>query len=143
MADDFDKHFRDNYNTPLSDRNQQRFNNWLAAESKRRGREISNDMADYDLKGYWLNGGYKNTSGQGHMPDTYKKPNHPTFSNQSQYHGTMSPWGVPFEGGHWADDGSSYTPSETMLRYTHPQDFLQRYMEQVEPGVRLNINKRR
>lgn len=143
MADDINQYFLNNYNTTLSDENERRFANWLAAESKRRGRDLSRDMEDYDLKGYWLNGGYKDTSGQGHGPDTYKKPNHPTFSDQSIYHGTMSPWGVPFEGGHWADDGSSYTPSATMLRYTHPRDFLQQYMQRNEPGVRLNIDKRR
>lgn len=57
MADDFDQHFADNYNTTLSDENQTRFNNWVAQESQRMGRDISQDMADYDLKGYWLNGG--------------------------------------------------------------------------------------
>ena len=140
MADfNFEQHFADNYNTPLDDTNEQRFQTWLKAESERRQRDVAGDLADYDLRGYWANGGYKDTSGQGHMPDTYKKPNHPTFSNQSKYHGTRSPWGVPYEGGTWAEDGSAYTPSKTMLRYTHPEPWLRRYMQDVEPGVRLNL----
>ena len=143
MAEDFDKHFADNYNTALDDENEQRFRNWVAGESKRRGRDISQDAADYDLKGYWVNGGYKDKTGKGHMPDTYKKPNHPTFSDQSKYHGVASPWGEPFAGGQWAQDGSTYTPSATMLKYTHPLDFLQRYMQEREPGVRLNMDKKR
>ena len=131
------------YNTQLSAENEQRFNNWVIAESKLRGRDISKDMENYDLKGYWLGGGYKDTTGKGHMTDTYKKPNHPTFSDQSKYNNVASPWGVPFQGGHWEEDGKSFTPSATMLKYTHQQDFLQRYMQEREPGVRLIIDKKK
>jgi hypothetical protein len=127
----------------LSEENERRFWAWIAAESQRRGRDISMDIADYDLRGYWLNGGWKDISGKGHMPDTYKKPNHVTFSDQSKYHGAASPWGVPFRGGRWSQDGSSFTPSETMLRYTHSFDSLQNYMRKMEPGVKLNIDKLR
>ena len=75
------------------------------------------------------------------MIDTYKKPNHPTFSDESQYHGTASPWGVPFEGGRWSPDGKSYTPSATMLKYTHPVDFLKNYMKRVEPSTSLILKE--
>lgn len=38
---------------------------------------------DYDLQGAFLGGLTPGTNG--HWSDKYKKPNHPTFSNQSQY----------------------------------------------------------
>jgi hypothetical protein len=144
MAEDFDTHFQNNYNTSLSDENETRFNNWVAQEGKRRGRDMSGDTADYDLRGYWLNGGHKDTTGQGHMTDQYKKPNHPTFSNQSIYHGKDSPWGEPYQGGTWSQDAQGrdvYTPTATMLKYTHPTTFLQNYMRDREPGVTLILPK--
>lgn len=39
---------------------------------------------DYDLPGAFL-AGVRPDPLTGHMPDTFKKPNHPTFSNESQY----------------------------------------------------------
>ena len=39
---------------------------------------------DYDLRGAFKSGLTKDIQ-SGHWPDTYKKPNHPTFSNQSIY----------------------------------------------------------
>jgi len=39
---------------------------------------------DYDLRGAYA-AGVKPDAKTGHWPDTYKKPNHPTFSNESQY----------------------------------------------------------
>ena len=39
---------------------------------------------DYDLRGAYK-AGVEPDPQTGHMPDTYKKPNHPTFSNESQY----------------------------------------------------------
>ena len=139
---DFPAHFLENYNTQLSPENEQRFQNWLSVITTRAKRNVGADLQDYDLRGYWLNGGYNDTSGQGHMTDQYKKPNHPTFSKESMYSGTMSPWGVPFEGGSWSEKGDTYTPSAIMLQYTHPKDFLQKYMSDVEPDVILQWPKK-
>lgn len=41
---------------------------------------------DYDLQGYWLNNNKQFPLMDQHLPDTYKKPNHPTFSIESQYY---------------------------------------------------------
>lgn len=56
---------------------------------------------DYDLRGAWLNGDQPDE--YYHMPDTWKKPWHPTFSNESIY----STPGA--EGGRW--DGEEFHPS--------------------------------
>jgi hypothetical protein len=118
------------FDTQLSQENEQRFNNWLAQESQRRGRDMSQDTADYDLRGYWLNGGYQDTTGRGHMPDTYKKPNHPTFSDESIYHD-----GQNYIGGTWLGD-SAFVPGATNLQ-VHGAANLQNYFNRVEPNVKL------
>ena len=47
------------------------------------------DQGSYDIQGYYkdqvLGQGFDAVDKQGHRPDTYKKPNHPTFSDQSKY----------------------------------------------------------
>lgn len=107
------------YNTRLTPEQERQFVQW-AQESNRIG-----DLYDYDLRGAWLQGA---ASGDGHLPDTFKKPNHPTFSMESQY----SAPGVA--GGVWGED--TFTPSQQNLA-THPRGLLADYFRQVEPDVRL------
>jgi hypothetical protein len=52
---------------------------------------------DYDLKGLWKSNPKVKPSPNLHFPDTYKLPNHPTFSNESNYYDSYTP-GV---GGYW------------------------------------------
>ena len=40
---------------------------------------------DYDLKGLWKSNPNVKPSANLHFPDTYKLPNHPTFSDESIY----------------------------------------------------------
>ena len=47
------------------------------------------------------------SNGNGHYPDTFKKPNHPTFSDESIYHSEATP------GGRWR--GNTYEPSDYVL----------------------------
>ena len=117
------------FDTYLSDENKLRFNNWVQQQSQTRGRDLNQDMQDYDLQGYWLNGGYKDT-GTSHMPDTYKKPNHPTFSNESIYHD-----GKNYAGGTWGD--GTFTPGRTNLQY-HGIENLKNYFQKYEPDTELN-----
>lgn len=56
--------------------------------------------ADYDLRGAFK-AGLEPDPQTGHWPDTYKKPNHPTFSDQSIYAKA-----APDKAGHW--DGDNY-----------------------------------
>ena len=55
---------------------------------------------DYDLRGAFKMG-LKPDAKSGHWPDTFKKPNHPTFSVESIY----APYGKP---GSW--DGETFVP---------------------------------
>jgi len=56
---------------------------------------------DYDLRGAFK-AGFKPDE-NGHWPDLYKKPNHPTFSDQSIYAKD-----APDKAGHW--DGDTFIP---------------------------------
>lgn len=66
------------YDTQLSPAEEQSFQQW------KRQYAPNDSGADYDLRGAYRSG-LKPDPKTGHWPDTYKKPNHPTFSNQSQY----------------------------------------------------------
>jgi hypothetical protein len=57
--------------------------------------------ADYDLRGAFAEG--MDRDGRGHLPDTFKKPNHETFSDESIY----APHGKP---GHW--QGKRFVPAK-------------------------------
>lgn len=59
---------------------------------------------DYDLRGAFA-AGLTPDPKSGHWPDTFKKPNHPTFSVESRY--AQGPWKVL--AGSW--DGETYIPA--------------------------------
>jgi len=142
--EEFGNYFINNFNTELPKEVEPKFQQWLAEESKKKGRDISKDMYDYDIKGAFLDllqGNIKEDE-RGHLTDKYKKPNHPTFSNQSIYNETESPFGGKFIGGEWIEDPSGkvyYTPSLEMLNTTHPLEFLMDYMKKAEPDSELRI----
>ena len=52
---------------------------------------------DYDLQGAFL--GNAQAAANNHLSDQWKKPNHITFSDQSQYSTPQ------MQGGHWSEDG--------------------------------------
>lgn len=107
------------------------YKDWLAYQSQLQGRDISQDEHDYDLESYY-NNLKANPIENGHLPDTYKKPNHPTFSDQSMYH-------IPGvqEGGNW-NEKAEFTPSEHNLD-NMPNDVMQRYFNEVETPEALNL----
>jgi hypothetical protein len=132
------------YNTPLSPEDQAGFEQWSAQLGQTRkenanafepwmnqlpgGTDTSRDMEDYDLKGAFAEG--LSADGRGHLPDTYKKPWHPTFSEESKY----SKGGTE-QGGKWIDKGDDkwdFEASPTNLKY-HSPDELKRYFARVEP----------
>ncbi len=93
------------FETSLSAQEEQAFRQW-------KGRYAPRDSgADYDLRGAFK-AGLMPDAQTGHWPDTYKKPNHPTFSDQSIYAsltGTKpGTWQGetyrPMEGPHQVDD---------------------------------------
>ena len=143
--DEHDQYYHDNFNTQLSPEEENMFNQWLQQEGTLRGRDMSNDIIDYDMRGF-----YKGLSDQQrqnremtpHFPDTYKKPNHPTFSNESIYNNTDNGDGGVFLGGSWSKKGDTFTPSQNMLEERGP-DYFKYYFNQVEPNVKLIIPKRK
>ncbi len=122
-ADPFDYTAR--YNTKLNPAQESLFQAWAAKSGK------LGDLYDYDMRGQWQAG--QSQKGDEHGTDTFKKPNHPTFSNQSQYHGTDG-----HVGGVWGgtDTAPTFTPSATNLKMMSPAA-LQRYFRTREPDVRL------
>lgn len=131
-ADNLPVSYRDQYNTRLSPEDEAAYQAW----AKQNGRE--NDVEDYDMRGAWLEAKQKGQSladGRGHYPDTYKKPNHPTFSNESKYNGEGGA-----KGGAWSttpDGRPMFTPGKDLS----PDEArrLQEYFAKVEPDAVLNL----
>ena len=139
MADnDDDLDYTGHYNTQLSERDERQFQDWLTRQSEHTRRDVSRDLYDYDLRGYWRRHRTADLS-EAHLPDTYKKPNHPTFSDESQYHGVEG-----LHGGRWtrrADNTWSFTPGRTNMTLYGPNR-LRRYFERVEPGNEVVVPPR-
>lgn len=132
MADPRD--FTSKYNTSLTPEEAAQFGAWVIDESKRQGRNVGLDMYDYDLQGLWREGG--GFGGEnGHAGDTYKKPNHPTFSDQSKYNGVDG-----FVGGTWDESPQGFSYKASVTNMYSPEE-LQRYFSNVEPGVRLILQE--
>lgn len=89
---------------------------------------------DYDMNGFLASQG--DQASDGHYPDTFKKPNHPTFSDESIYHGKDG-----HEGGHWdllESNKFAFTPGATNLKQHSTQE-LMNYFKKVEPNNILNL----
>lgn len=134
-----DKDYTKRYNTAIPSEKESAFAQWAKEINARRGRgDIRSDNYDYDVNGAFL-GGVEPTGG--HFPDTYKKPNHPTFSNQSQYSA-----GPTMTGGEWAQtpgpvslDTFQTSPfNERMWR----EDELARYFKNAEPNGMMTYGRR-
>lgn len=88
------------YDTKLDPGREAKFSSWKAQYAP------NDSGADYDLRGAFQ-AGLTPDPQTGHWPDTYKKPNHPTFSNESQY----AAFGNP---GHW--NGETYVPGVVAVK---------------------------
>lgn len=84
------------YDTALSPAEEKDFQEWKKKYAPK------DSGADYDLRGAFR-AGLKPDGKTGHWEDTFKKPNHPTFSNQSQYADD-----APSRAGAW--NGEKYIP---------------------------------
>lgn len=70
---------------------------------------------------------------RGHLPDTFKRPNHITFSTESIFNDKDN------QGGKWAqsEDGKwSFEPGPTNLKY-HTSEELKQYFKKYEPDATL------
>lgn len=129
--DAFSEDYSDKFNTVLSPDEEEKYQAW-ATENHR-----EKDVYDYDLRGAWreLQSGTMSEDERGHLGDKYKKPNHPTFSDQSIYSGQD---GVA--GGVWsrnAEGTDVYTPGRKLSSVE--ADRLRRYFLRNEPGVMLDL----
>lgn len=129
--DAFSEDYSDKFNTVLSPDDEEKYQAW-ATENHR-----EKDVYDYDLRGAWkeLQSGTMSEDERGHLGDKYKKPNHPTFSDQSIYSGQD---GVA--GGVWsrnAEGKDVYTPGRKLSSVE--ADRLRRYFLRNEPGVMLDL----
>lgn len=127
--DPFD--YSDKYNTKLTPKEEAKFQDW-AQKNNRAG-----DSYDYDIRGAWkeLQSGKMKEADNGHLGDKYKKPNHPTFSDQSIYSGKEG-----IRGGTWGKDGDkdTFTPSQNHM---WSKEALQRYFNDREPNSVLMDNR--
>lgn len=112
----------DKFNTPIPPEKQAAYDAWVKQQSEERGRDVNQDKLDYDVQGFYLSG--QGLGANAHGPDTFKKPNHPTFSNQSQYGSG---------GGAWSNqDGHDvFTPTPENFKYRTP-GALSDYWKKVE-----------
>ena len=115
------------YNTKLSAQEERDFQTWAEKEGR------ANDTYDYDLRGAYkeLQSGEMTEADNGHLGDKYKKPNHPTFSDQSQYHGVDGHFGGQWEQG---TDGSYQFFGGKTQQLMHDDADMERYFAEREPG---------
>lgn len=113
------------YNTPIPAGQEKAFAQWVdkLPVNLRSSR-------DYDLQGAFLAG--VTPSANAHFPDTFKKPSHVSFSNQSKY---STPDNM---GGIWNGD-NQFTPSSINYQYHFPSVLQRLILEQnPQPGFYLN-----
>lgn len=117
------------YNSPLTPSQNLQYQNLLSRIYDATGRDLNRDLYDYDLQGAYAAGIRPNG---GHLPDTYKKPNHPTFSAESRYSTAANP------GGQWVQQNGQWVfiASPANLQYQTPEQ-LRRYFQEAEPNANL------
>ena len=119
--------FTDQYNTQLTPEEEREFQAWAKAEGRQ------GDVFNYDLRGAWkeLQSGTMSEDARGHLGDKYKKPNHPTFSDQSIYSTEEN------RGGHWSVENGQdvFVPGRELS--AAEANYLQQYFAEREPGVQL------
>lgn len=88
---------------------------------------------DYDMRGYFADTGKTPNAEGDHYPDTYKKPWHPTFSDESMYNGVAGT-----QGGTWgtADGKDTFTPGATNMKLHGVLGMID-YFDKHEPDVHL------
>ena len=125
--EDLEKFFTENFNTQLTPEEEAAFIEWAKERSKAQGRDVLMDLGSYDMRGLFKEGvlgGNKELYDEatGHSSDKFKKPFHPTFSNESIYSTGE------YEGGKWADN--SFTPGATNLKYYSPERLQEAFNQQ-------------
>lgn len=124
----------DKYNTKLTSKEKAEFEDWKIENNINEW-----DRGAYDIQGYWkdfvASGKGDAVDSDGHRPDTYKKPNHFTFSNQSKYHGKDGNYG-----GNWTEK-AGFQPSKQQLEEYGPEYFNQRFSEEPNRPEHLDMSR--
>ena len=120
--------FSNRYNTKLTPQEEILFREYVA---KHPDKINPKDIYDYDVKGAWkaLVAGDIEHDERGHLTDQFKKPNHPTFSDGSQYNGVDG-----YYGGTWNANPDTYFAG--LSNMWHP-DELKKYFASEESNVKL------
>jgi len=110
------------YDTPLTEKQWNDYQDW----AKKSGKNPAEEERDYDLRGFYLTHPEPMKPGE-HGKDTFKKPWHPTFSDESKYSTPENP------GGKWEQKGNDwhFRPSSTNLKY-RTREQLQHYFDKYE-----------
>ena len=117
----------DEYDTKLgSYMEKSQYDAWLQS-LKDQG--FSTSTKDYDLRGAFLAG--VELGENGHLPDTFKKPNHITFSKESKYY-KDGMWA-----GEWTEEGDFMIPLTTPKAKLAK---LKNYFAKYEPDAMIVIN---
>jgi len=125
--------FDSNFNTKLAPEEETSFKAWKEKFAPK------DSGSDYDLRGAFK-AGLTPDQQTGHWPDTFKKPNHPTFSDQSQY----AEFGKP---GRWEGDKfiapakSGLTDDEVMAK-TKPSKRTPAKMAAEDPTIGMSSFQR-
>lgn len=82
MSDERNKRPPRGETTLLSAEEEARFQEWGRANGIR---DLNDDRANYDYRGFWRETGGSPVKRGDHFPDTYKQHGHETFSNESKY----------------------------------------------------------
>jgi len=122
--------------TQLAERQQQQKGGEVKGKKFNKGGKVE-ESSDYDYEGYKdavKRGEIKQREGEGeHYPDTYKLPNHITFSDQSKYSTEQTP------GGTWVGQEPYYYfhPSEHNLKNTSPGKMAEYFHNYEKRGTHV------
>lgn len=117
------------YTTKLTKAEEEDYQDWKEKYA------ASQSDVDYDYRGAFKAGLKPNS--RGHLSDKFKKPNHPTFSDESIYSTKETP------GGHWgrANGKDTFTPSDWMESDPKRIEYLPGYFREQEPDVQLILKR--
>jgi hypothetical protein len=131
--------------TQLGPEEHKEYEKWAGEiAAKRFGKPVDNvqDFISKEDQDYDLAGAYKETMAKGnlqgdngHFPDTFKKPTHPTFSTESKY-------STPEQsGGTWTQENGAdvFTPATWQVDTPEKVARLKEYLQRADPSVVLKI----
>jgi len=123
----------DSFNTSLTPEQEAKFQAWAASAKEVLGRNLNQDLSTYDMRGLW-----KDEISQGmiegfkegmHFIDTYKKPNHPTFSDESKYSSKE------YSGGKWGE--GTFAPSKDQMKAGWDPKLAQQYFDRIKENIKV------